>query len=161
MERFARSLARATVFLSGFALVDCENANCESLRDDLYAQKLSWQECRTSADCQLVGGNGLDCTGIMSCNMAINVRFRKEAERRIASLPEETVDCKKCGSPNCPEGDIPYCDQVNHRCLVVKEIIDTGPPNMGFGGRPETGGEAGVGGEAASGGSSGTGGEGP
>jgi hypothetical protein len=163
MKRSAlRSLAKATVFLSGFALVNCDNANCESMRDDLYALKLSWQDCKSTDECQLVGGNGQDCTGIMSCNMAVNVKFVKEADRRIASLPEETVQCHKCGSPNCPEGELVYCEPHYHRCIVVKEFIDMGPPSSGFssGGRPETGGQSATGGLGGSGGNSGTGGDG-
>ena len=158
MERILlRSLATMTVFLSGSALVSCDKENCESLRDELYAQKLTWQECRTSTDCQLVGGNGQDCTGIMSCNLAVNVKFRKEAERRIASLPEETVDCHRCGSPNCPEGEIAYCDPNYHRCTIVKEFIGDGSPSGGFssGGRPAAGGQSGTGGLEGTGGSSG------
>src|SRR5215471_19127455 len=136
MEPFAllRSLGRAALLLSGAMLLHCDNASCEKLRDDLYAQKLTWQACKTSLDCEIIGGNMADCSGVMSCNLAINVRYRKEAERRIASLPEESVDCHKCGSPNCPEGEIPYCDPVIKTCTIVKDFLGEGGgiPTMGF-----------------------------
>src|SRR5215471_16781838 len=135
MEPFAllRSLGRAALLLSGAMLLHCDNASCEKLRDDLYAQKLTWQACKTSLDCEIIGGNMGDCSGVMSCNLAINVRYRKEAERRIASLPEESVDCHKCGSPNCPEGGIPYCDPVIKTCTIVKDFLGEGGgiPTMG------------------------------
>jgi uncharacterized membrane protein YgcG len=157
-----RSIASAALVLSGLSLLHCDKANCESLRDDLYAQKLAWQQCKTSADCQIIGGNTQDCTGILSCNLAINVRHREEAERRIASLPEESVECHKCGSPNCPTGDIPYCDPATHTCVVVDSFLGgDGGASMGFE-PPATGGRgsggSGSGGYAGSGGSGGSGG---
>jgi uncharacterized membrane protein YgcG len=102
----------------------CNKAHCEDLRDDLFALRRSWQTCQQHSDCILVGGNPADCTGILSCNLAVNRGKRLEAERRIASLPEETLDCMECQSPNCARGDMTYCEPVTHLCIVVTDIVD-------------------------------------
>jgi hypothetical protein len=102
----------------------CNKAHCEDLRDDLFALRRSWQTCQQHSDCILVGGNPADCTGILSCNLAVNRGKRLEAQRRIASLPEETLDCMECQSPNCERGNLTYCEPVTHLCIVVTEIVD-------------------------------------
>lgn len=119
----------ALIALTG---IQCNNADCEALRDELYLAKLEWEACKTHADCMLIGGNTKDCTGVFSCNLAINRSRRQEAERRILSLPEETADCIECASPNCPEGEIAFCEPVSHRCLIVKEILDGGLASVSY-----------------------------
>jgi hypothetical protein len=157
------ALLRAAAVLCGMLGITCDNADCEKLRDDLYAERLKWETCETDEDCELVGGNTQDCTGIFSCNLGINSRYVKDAQRRIASLPEESVDCHKCGSPNCPEGTIVVCDPAYNRCIVIKELINGMgasvylPGHHGVGGSTSgTGGSTDVGG---SGGDTGAGGE--
>jgi hypothetical protein len=134
----------------GLPFVGCNHSNCEVLRDDLYAQKLKWQQCDSDLDCMEIGGNSKDCTGILSCNLSINRRYRDEAVRRIASLPEDSVDCMLCVSPNCEEGMISICEPVTKQCLLVTKILDGGaasasfftpdsgapPPDFGAGGSP-------------------------
>jgi hypothetical protein len=159
------TLLRAAAVLSGMLGITCDNADCEKLRDDLYADRLKWESCDDDTDCQLVGGNTADCTGIFSCNLAVNTRYVKDAERRIASLPEETVDCHKCGSPNCPEGDIVVCDPAYKRCIVVKELLNGGGasvylPTKSTGGSTGTGGIPGAAGDNGTGGSGGVIGQG-
>jgi len=105
----------------------CNVSHCESLRDELFADKQTWQACETDVDCVIVGGNNKDCTGILSCNLSINRAYRSEAERRIASLPEETVDCVECQSPNCPEGSIALCELKAKQCIIVQDIIQPAP----------------------------------
>jgi hypothetical protein len=105
----------------------CNVAHCEDLRDELSAAKQGWQKCEVDSDCTIVGGNTKDCTGIFSCNTAVNRVHREEAERRIASLPEETVDCVSCKGPNCISGIIPLCDQATKTCIIVTEIIEPPP----------------------------------
>lgn len=129
----------------GAALVvaSCNITHCERLRDELFAQKLKWQACESDLDCMIVGGNTKDCTGILSCALAVNRKYRPEADRRIASLPEETVDCMECQSPDCVDGDIPLCEPVLKQCIVVTRILDGGAPASslvtpdGGGGSPE------------------------
>jgi hypothetical protein len=108
-------------------IMSCNVQHCESLRDDLSAEKQKWQTCQADSDCTIVGGNTKDCTGILYCNTAVNRVHREEAERRIASLPEETVDCVECKGPNCISGTIPLCDQVTKTCFIVSEIINPSP----------------------------------
>jgi len=74
------------------------------LRDELTALKDSWTRCENDWDCIKFFGSPGDCTGILSCDFAGNRSFRLEAERRIASLPEETTDCTACSPPNCVSG---------------------------------------------------------
>ena len=127
-----RYLALSLLVLSGvFAsfITSCNAAHCEDLRDELSALQEKWRKCDTDFDCTIVGGNVKDCTGVLSCNQAINKRYRDEAERRIASLPEETVDCMVCKPPNCVQGIIPLCEQPTKTCIIVTEIID--PPDAG------------------------------
>ena len=105
----------------------CNVQHCETLRDDLSAQKQTWQTCQADSDCTIVGGNTKDCTGIFYCNTPINRVHREEAERRIASLPEETVDCIECKGPNCISGTIPLCDQVTKTCIIVTDTVSSPP----------------------------------
>ena len=120
--------------------VDCNNAQCEALRDELTETKHSWAKCEQDSDCIKTVGNPGDCTGIMSCDFAVNRRFRSDAERRVASLPEETVDCMQCTSPNCVAGDLAICERTTKECLLVTDILD--------GGTEEDGGEGGETGDA-------------
>jgi hypothetical protein len=122
-------IATAFVALTG---TQCNKANCEDLRDELYFQKLEWETCKTDSDCILVGGNGKDCTGVFTCHVALNRENRLEAERRIISLPEETADCMACTSPNCPEGNIPFCERKSKKCIIVKELVDGGLTSMSY-----------------------------
>jgi hypothetical protein len=139
-----RSLALSLLVLCAVAAsfaTSCNVSHCEDLRDELSALKQKWQACQTDFDCTIVGGNVKDCTGILSCNTAVNKLHRLEAERRIASLPEETVDCVLCKSPNCVDGIIPLCDQTTKTCIIVTEIIEPPPEDMPDAGEgPDAGG---------------------
>jgi hypothetical protein len=104
----------------------CNSSQCESLRDELTKTKRQWSRCSSHADCIKIGGNPGDCTGIMTCNFAVNRSSRLEAERRVASLPEETLDCSECTAPNCVSGDIAFCEPRSGQCMVVTEVLDGG-----------------------------------
>jgi len=117
----------------------CNVAHCEDLRDELSVAKQKWQACATDADCTIVGGNTKDCTGIFSCNTAVARVHREEAERRIASLPEETVDCVACKGPSCVSGTIPLCDQVTKSCIIVTQIIEPPPDDQPDAGSSDVG----------------------
>jgi hypothetical protein len=140
---------RLLFLLIPFALFGtrCNNAECESLRDELTALKDTWTRCDNDLDCIKFFGNPADCTGILTCDFSGNRAYRLEAERRIASLPEETTDCTGCSSPNCVSGAISWCEPVSKRCMIVTGFIDGGADQ----------GTAGTGGSAGSG-SGGTGG---
>jgi hypothetical protein len=104
----------------------CNYSHCESLRDDLFAKKLKWQQCEKDSDCYKVFGNRKDCTGIFSCDLGVNRVYRNDADRRIASLGEDTVDCMECATPNCVAGAITLCEPVSHQCVLVTSILDGG-----------------------------------
>jgi hypothetical protein len=153
---------RLVLLLFPFALlgVRCNTAECEAKRDELWALKDSWTRCQHDLDCVKILGNSGDCSGILTCDFAANRNARLEAERRIASLPEETTDCVQCTSANCVTGVITLCEPVSQRCLLVTEILDGGTDNEGSGGTTNGEGSGGTtAGEPGSGGtdSAGTG----
>jgi hypothetical protein len=151
----------SALFLSiccALPLVQCNHGNCEDLRNELTTLKDKWQVCTRDLDCIKIGGNTKDCSGVLSCNLGVNRIYRSEADRRIASLPEDSVDCMVCTSPNCIEGDITLCEPVSGKCIIVTALLDAGTvaanivsPQPG-----STGGMPGAAGTAASG--AGTGG---
>lgn len=115
----APRILRMLMALVCLGAAQCNHAQCEDLRDKLTDLKRTWQSCQTDADCIIVGGNAKDCTGILSCNFAVNRRSRNEAERIVASLPEETLDCIECTSPSCIGGTNAYCDTTTSGCSMV------------------------------------------
>ena len=127
---------RLLFLLFPFALLEvrCNSAECESKRNELWALKDSWSHCQSDLDCIKILGNSGDCSGILTCDFAANRSARLEAERRIASLPEETTDCTQCISPNCVSGLITVCEPVSQRCLLVTTILDAGTDTDGSGG---------------------------
>lgn len=128
MAKYSLSLLRVLVpALAALPLLQCDVSHCEKMRDELSALKDKWGECETSLDCIKVFGNDKDCTGILSCDFAVNRSYRQEAERRIASLPEETVDCIECQPPNCVSGELSYCEPVTHRCIVITDLVEETP----------------------------------
>lgn len=128
MEKHKTILPRLLAGVGLFALsaIQCNNAICEDLRDELYQLKLDWGRCDSDDDCIKIPGNPGDCTGVLTCDLAINKANRINAERRILSLPEETVDCVQCVSPNCPAGNITVCEQRTGQCIIVTEVIPAG-----------------------------------
>lgn len=127
MTRYRRRLL-LLLFPVALLGVRCNSAECESKRDELWALKDRWTQCQTDLDCVKILGSPGDCTGILSCDFAINRSNRLEAERRIASLPEETVDCTSCSGPNCVSGLITLCEAASQRCILVTSILDAGTP---------------------------------
>lgn len=110
---------RALMGLVILGTTQCNVGRCEELRDKLNGLKADWQRCQKDDDCIVVGGSSKDCSGILSCNFAVNRIYRSEAERVVASLPETTVDCIECSSPNCIGGETAQCDRVTWRCSTA------------------------------------------
>ena len=121
-----KTLVKCALLALALATTHCDNSQCESLRDELTRQKLSWQDCTRDTDCVKAFGHGADCTGILSCDFAVNAAHRLTAERRVASLPEETRDCIECASPNCVSGNIALCEPATRKCILVTEILQPG-----------------------------------
>lgn len=146
---------RLLFLLLPFALlgVRCNTAECEAKRDELWALKDSWTRCQQDLDCVKILGNSGDCSGVLTCDFAANRSARLEAERRMASLPEETTDCTHCTSPNCVSGLITLCEPVSQRCILVTEILDGGTTSESRGGTANSEASGGTGaGETGSGG---------
>lgn len=139
MTRYRRRLL-FLLFPVALLGVRCNSAECESKRDELWALKDRWTQCQSDLDCVKILGTPGDCTGILSCDFAINRVNRLEAERRMASLPEETVDCTSCSGPNCVSGLITLCEPVSQRCILVTSILDGGTTPGTGGTDPGTGG---------------------
>lgn len=114
----------ALLSLTSLGLLQCNRSNCEDLRNELTAQKTEWSKCSRNEECVIVGGNTGDCSGILSCNFAVHRVHRLTAERRVASLPEESVDCMACNSPNCESGDLAFCEPVSGRCMIVTDLVE-------------------------------------
>jgi hypothetical protein len=137
MTRYRRLLL--LVFPFALLGVRCNTPECEAKRDELWALKDAWTRCEHDLDCVKILGNSGDCSGVLTCDFAANRSSRLEAERRLASLPEETTDCTHCISPNCVSGVITLCEPVSQRCMLVTEVRDGGTISEGKGGTTSEG----------------------
>ena len=62
-----------------------ESGACTNLREATYASLETVARVRSGRprdQCIIVAGNPKDCTGVLTCEFAINPKFREEAERR-------------------------------------------------------------------------------
>jgi len=60
-----------------------ESAGCSQLRTQTYADKEGWDACdpaQGASACLKIPGNPRDCTGVLTCDFAVNPIHRKEAE---------------------------------------------------------------------------------
>jgi len=147
-------LARAAVWLvagvwmagayggAAGSLVACgESAGCTRLRDDTYAEKSTWSACDPSDPlaCIKVPGNPRDCTGVLACDFAINRHYQDEAARRVLTIAQDSLGCYLCAKPDCPAGDLAYCEPVSKHCIIASEVIEGGTvvtPTQEAGGLP-------------------------
>jgi hypothetical protein len=114
---------------SSAPLAGCgETSSCQRLRTDTYNDKLVWGECdpNDSASCIEVFGNVKDCTGVLSCNFAVNRTYRETAERAVLTIGAQSQGCYVCATPNCVAGDLPYCEPVTRQCLLITELLEGG-----------------------------------
>jgi hypothetical protein len=105
-----------------------ETADCKNLRETTYASKRSWDACDPNEQnpCIKVPGNQKDCTGVLTCDFAVNRHYRDLAEMAVYKIGEQSQGCFHCAVPNCIAGEIPYCEPVSQRCIIVTEVIDGG-----------------------------------
>jgi hypothetical protein len=120
----ALCLLGTTVFLSlpaaSSAIEGCgESGACSQLRQDTYAQL---------HQCIFVAGNPKDCTGVLTCEFAVNRKFRPDAELTVASIGEQSQGCYLCAVPNCITAGDPYCEPVTRECIVVSGFTSSGSP---------------------------------
>ncbi len=121
----------ATVPLASTSLEACgESGACTQLRQTNYGALLGWQACDPAgpplSQCIQIGGNPKDCTGVLSCNFAVNAHFRSEAELVTYTVGEQSQGCYLCATPTCIGGDLAWCEPISHRCMLIQGLIDGG-----------------------------------
>ena len=115
----------ATVPLASTSMEGCgESGACTQLRQTMYANKETWDSCNPAAanpddECIFVPGNPKDCTGVLTCEFAVNRRFRAEAEQAVYNIGQQSQGCYLCAMPNCISANLPYCEPVSRRCIMV------------------------------------------
>jgi hypothetical protein len=105
-----------------------DSASCTRLRNDTNATKQIWGACDPDAiePCIKVFGNVKDCTGVLSCDFAVNPVYREQAEQAVQTIAGESQGCYQCATPNCVEGDYVWCEPITRQCLVVTGFSDGG-----------------------------------
>jgi hypothetical protein len=115
---------------TGAVLTACgESSGCTQLRTDTYALLEQWGQCDPDiplGDCIIEPGNPKDCTGVLACPFAINPLYRSDAEQRMLTMGQQSQGCYLCAIPNCPQGDLAWCEPVSHRCMVISALLDGG-----------------------------------
>jgi len=121
-----------------------ESGACTNLRETTYADLETWQACEPGgppSQCLIEPGNSKDCTGVLTCDFAINPKYRAEAEQRVYSIGQDSQGCYLCAVPNCISAQLAICEPISRRCLGVSAVTDggliivgTSPPPAGDGG---------------------------
>jgi hypothetical protein len=145
IARFARSvlwLLGGAVLVSipaGTAALEAcgESGSCTQLRSTLYASKVVWDACDPNAahpedECIFIPGNPKDCTGVLTCEFAVNRKFRADAEMAVYTVGQQSQGCYLCAQPNCIASSIAYCEPVSRRCIVVTGFTSSGQPIGGI-----------------------------
>jgi hypothetical protein len=104
-------------------LAQCgDKAKCEQLREETYAKRRAWAACVSDDDCFTMTGNPRDCTGVLTCPFAVNIRHREEADRLTLTIGEDSVDCHVCAIPNCATSARANCEMTSHQCVTADRI---------------------------------------
>ncbi len=125
--------AVVTVVSGTVGLTACgDSASCTKTRNDTFAKLQNWQSCNPEdvAPCIKVAGNPRDCSGVLSCDFAVNLGSRVEAEQTVLTIGNETQGCYLCATPNCVAGDLAICEPFSRKCIIVSGIVDAGGPGM-------------------------------
>ena len=69
-----------------------------------------------------------DCTGVLSCNFAVNRTYRETAEQAVLTIGAQSQGCYVCATPNCVAGDLPYCEPVTRECILITDLLEGGTP---------------------------------
>src|SRR5579859_2616155 len=69
-----------------------DSSQCDKVRDQTFAQKQIWEVCEPNAldPCIKAFGNVKDCSGVLSCDFAINPMYRQEAEQAVLTIAQQT-----------------------------------------------------------------------
>jgi hypothetical protein len=110
-----------------------ESGACTQLRQQTFANLQTWAACDPSlpnpnSQCIFVAGNPKDCTGILTCEFAVNLKFREVAELTVATMGEQSQGCYLCAVPSCITASDPYCEPVSRECIVVSGFTSSGSP---------------------------------
>ncbi len=122
-------LVLCSSFAVGVPLTACgDSPSCAKVRNDTYAAKRTWDACNPDDPeaCIKVFGNPKDCTGVLSCDFAVNPNYRAEAEQAVLTIPGQSVGCYQCALPNCVSGDLALCERVSRRCILVSMVTEAG-----------------------------------
>jgi hypothetical protein len=120
------------------ALEACgESGSCTQLRSSLYASKEIWDACdpalpNPDSQCIFIPGNPKDCTGVLSCEFAVNRKFRADAEMAVYTVGQQSQGCYLCAQPECIAGELGYCEPVSKRCILVSGFSAGGEPIGGL-----------------------------
>jgi len=101
----------------------CAIETCGSLRTTLEVDRHNWAACDPSQgdnQCTIVGGDPMDCTGVLTCDFAVNVTMLAQAQRGVIDNSVHAKICADyCSTPNCAQDNPPVCDPVTRECTIV------------------------------------------
>jgi hypothetical protein len=113
-----------------------DSGGCMSVRDSTYALLETWEACDPQKvdACIIEPGNPKDCTGVLTCEFAVNPLYRSQAEQTMLIMGEESRGCGLCAVPNCLTGTAAYCEPASRRCLIIESAEpDAGATGSGGG----------------------------
>jgi hypothetical protein len=99
-----------------------DSSQCVSVRNEMAAKLKTWVACGPLDTCRKIGGNSRDCSGVLSCDFAVNDKYSAEAQDAVLTIANQTQGCYLCAQPNCPQGEIALCDLVAQQCIIVTSI---------------------------------------
>jgi hypothetical protein len=112
--------AAATVAANGSG---CAIETCESLRTTLETDRRAWAACdpaQGDSQCTIVGGDSMDCTGILTCDFAVNVSMLAQAQKGVIDNSVHSKICTDyCSTQTCAQDSPPVCDPVTRQCTIV------------------------------------------
>ena len=73
--------------------------------------------------CIFIPGNPKDCTGVLTCEFAVNRKYRADAELAVYTIGEQSQGCYLCAIPECISGELGYCEPVSRS---VRPCLDLG-----------------------------------
>jgi hypothetical protein len=134
MQAVARTALRLSLLGPALALIagaaslaangsGCAIETCGSLRTTLETDRHAWAACdpsRGDDQCTIVGGDSMDCTGVLTCDFAVNVSMLAQAQRGVIDNSVHAKICSDyCSLPNCAQDSPPVCDPVTRECTIV------------------------------------------
>jgi hypothetical protein len=113
-----------------------DSSDCKVVRDSTYQALLTWEQCDPTQpnQCIVVQGNPKDCTGVLTCNFAVNPNYRTQAEQTVLVMGEQSRGCNLCATPSCGNGETAYCEPASRRCMVQSTSSAVGGPPASDGG---------------------------